>query len=340
MSLWIDKKYINLISNKLDRFAWKKPSLAVFRCPFCGDSKKSKTKTRGHVFEAGQSMLFKCHNCNHSTNTGGLLKQVDMGVYNQYAFDMFGSRNDSKKANNTPTTTLPVVQPKRVYIPREFAEPILHLPIEHYARVYLTNRQLPTKALERLYFCPNFKAMVDAMIPDNEIELFEEARIIIPFISADHRLIAIQGRSLDTKNNKLRYITIKAPGNFPKIFGLDKFDSKKPGYAVEGPIDSLFLPNAIAVAGSNIHDVVKYVGNNITQISDNEPRNKAIVRGLHDALKNGIRIFIWPQSMKGIKDINDAILAGYSITKLVDIIEKNTFSGLEANLALSQWSKI
>ena len=44
MSLYIDKKYINMLSPRLERFAWKKQDLANCRCPLCGDSKKNKAK--------------------------------------------------------------------------------------------------------------------------------------------------------------------------------------------------------------------------------------------------------------------------------------------------------
>jgi hypothetical protein len=40
------------------------------------------------------------------------------------------------------------------------------------------------------------------------------------------------------------------------------------------------------------------------------------------------------------KDINDMVLSGWSPKIIVDTIDKNTFSGLKAKMALSDWSKI
>ena len=62
MSIYLDKKYINLISPTLEKFKWKKDNLANCRCPICGDSELSKTKARGYFFTSDNSYFYKCHN--------------------------------------------------------------------------------------------------------------------------------------------------------------------------------------------------------------------------------------------------------------------------------------
>ena len=37
----------------------------------------------------------------------------------------------------------------------------------------------------------------------------------------------------------------------PKIFGLDEMNKKLPVYVVEGPLDSTFIDNSIALCGSD-----------------------------------------------------------------------------------------
>ena len=47
----------------------------------------------------------------------------------------------------------------------------------------------------------------------------------------------------------MRYITIMLDEDSPKVFGLDRVNETEPIYIVEGPFDSLFLDNSIAMAG-------------------------------------------------------------------------------------------
>ena len=63
MTVYIDKKFINLMSGQLERFSWKKDNLANCRCPICGDSSKNKVKARGFFFEKKGEYFYKCHNC-------------------------------------------------------------------------------------------------------------------------------------------------------------------------------------------------------------------------------------------------------------------------------------
>ena len=71
-------------------------------------------------------------------------------------------------------------------------------------------------------------------------------------------------------------------------------------------------------------------------VYDNEPRNKEIVRRIGDCIERGERVVIWPSGIRE-KDINDMVLAGHDVKKLV---ECNTYSGLEAKLKFTTWKKV
>ena len=47
MSNYVDLKYINILSARLEQFKQKGKKLFNFRCEYCGDSQKDKTKARG-----------------------------------------------------------------------------------------------------------------------------------------------------------------------------------------------------------------------------------------------------------------------------------------------------
>ena len=63
MPSYIDTKYVNLVSSRLPLFKHKHQGLYNFRCPFCGDSQKSKTKARGYLYQKRTDLFYRCHNC-------------------------------------------------------------------------------------------------------------------------------------------------------------------------------------------------------------------------------------------------------------------------------------
>ena len=212
----------------------------------------------------------------------------------------------------------------------------------HFARKYLVNRSIPPQFLNHLYYTEDFKSFVSE-VTKRDYDLAErEQRIIIPFYDSDKSLIAFQGRAFT--NTLLRYITIKMHEDSSKIFGLDRLNINDTFYVVEGPFDSMFLPNCIAMAGSDVNlsdqsDIVNAMNEGTgTMIFDNEPRNKEILSRMNKVIDKGWNICIWPSSV-ACKDINDMILTNINETRILEIINKNTFKNLHAKTHLAQWRR-
>jgi hypothetical protein len=121
----------------------------------------------------------------------------------------------------------------------------------------------------------------------------------------------------------------------PKVYGLNRVDWRKPVTIVEGPIDSMFLDNAVAMAGA---DVARF-DNDVVYCYDNEPRSQEIVRRMEKTIDEGKSIVIFPNGIKE-KDINDMVLSGMDVFEIQSIISNNTFKGLSAKAKLSEWRKI
>ena len=121
----------------------------------------------------------------------------------------------------------------------------------------------------------------------------------------------------------------------PKIYGLDTIRGGTPVYITEGPFDSTFLRNSIAMCGSD-GDVRKWGVSTPTWVYDNEPRNREIVRRIEDTINRGEKVVIWPNNIDE-KDINDMVLAGHDVQS---VVESNTYSGLQAQLKFNTWKKI
>ena len=87
--MYVDIKYLNIISHRLQRFKKKGDYLWNFRCPFCGDSKKSQSKARGFVFRKKNDLFYKCHNCGMGTNLSNLVKHIDSKIHNDYILERY-----------------------------------------------------------------------------------------------------------------------------------------------------------------------------------------------------------------------------------------------------------
>ena len=92
-------------------------------------------------------------------------------------------------------------------------------------------------------------------------------------------MFAFQGRAFG--NEIPKYITITLDPDKDKIYGLNRLDKTKPIQVVEGPIDSMFLDNCIAVAGA---DFTRLEKENTTIIFDNERRNVEILKQIEKTI--------------------------------------------------------
>jgi hypothetical protein len=218
------------------------------------------------------------------------------------------------------------------------AEFISKLPQSHYAVEYVASRKIPSDQWSRLLFTERYKDFCDEVYPKHGKKLTNEGRLVIPFYNPQGALIAVSGRAFNDRG--IRYITIRTNTDDSKlIYGLDKVDQSKPVYVVEGPLDSLFLTNAVASGDANLIGVTKHLSAaQVTLVFDNENRNKEIVKQMVEAIKLGHNVVVWPEWLHA-KDINAMVLAGYPIEGIRDIIYKNTFSGLTALTHLNFWKR-
>ena len=227
----VDSKYIGLVSSRLQKFKRVKSDLYNFRCPICGDSKKTKSKTRGYLYAIKTNVNFKCHNCGASMSLSNFLKKIDPVVHKQYAFEKFKDGHTGRNfVVEEPKFEFkaPVFKPK-LNLPKATDNPI--------AKKYLERRKLNPS---EYYYTGTFKKWVNTLVSKFDDVTYDEPRIVIPLIYKNN-LIGIQGRSLGP--NSVKYITIMLEEDAPKIYGLDKVNKEKSIYIIEGPFDSSFVEN-------------------------------------------------------------------------------------------------
>lgn len=337
---YIDVKYLRLMSPQLGLFTDKGNDLFNFRCPICGDSERDKTKARGYAFPIDNSILYKCHNCGASCKIGNLLKQVDPRLADEYRVEMFeakfGRREQStpEKMVSAPPVFL-ARSPDKVLLALPGVKRLNDLPKDHPARLYMDGRKIDD--LKGLFYCEREKVLEKLSTAYIGRIGGRASRILIPFTDRTGNIVGLTGRALGSSSS-LRYLTMKL-GDDPLIYGLHEWDSRKHTYICEGQFDARFLPNAMAVGGSDLKKVTEIVDKpNTVFVFDNEPRNRDVVSKMRGLISQGFKVCIWPSAIEQ-KDINDMVLAGAKPSSVQKVIDRNTFSGLSAELAINDWSK-
>ena len=314
----VDSKYIGLISSRLQKFKKVKNNLYNFRCPICGDSQKNKNKTRGYLYQVKNNTNFKCHNC------GASMSLNNSTLHKQYTMEKFKEGHTGKNfvVDEPKFEFKKPVFKKSINLPKASSNPI--------AKRYLENRKIDP---DKFYYADRFKSWTNTQKKTFDTIGRDEPRIIIPMYDETKNLIGFQGRALNQSPNK--YITIMIQDDVPKIYGIETIDKTSTVYVTEGPFDSTFICNSIAMCGSDV-DISNCGIDNVVWIYDNEPRNKEIVNRIRDTIDRGDSIVIWPSNVTE-KDINDMVLSGHNI---MSVLKSNTYQGLEAKIKFNNWKKI
>lgn len=371
MTIFHDVTFATRLSSRLRNFKNKGNNTFNFSCPLCGDSQKSTRKARGYLFpgtkQHGNSLFFKCYNCNESMPFEKFLARVDTSLCQEYKLD----RYKDGTANSVIMTDSEIpkkASPNALKDKWDFGsvfEKIENLPRNHFAYEYLLKRQIPQDIIKsEMYYTSDFKGALERISEKMDLSLSEntiskmrpnDERIIIPFTDMKGNITGFQGRSLDPKN-LVRYITIKLDPYAPKVYGLSRLDTTKENiYVFEGPFDSMFIPNSVAVMDADLTNVSALLPDIIkgkfVLVFDNEPRNPAIVSGMLKAIKNKFRIVIFSPNpgseYEKNKDVNDIVVKGkIAPSELHNTLDTLTYSSRSAGEAMiaeihfNQWKKI
>lgn len=344
---WLEKKYVSLVSCRLPLFRWKGDSSAIFRCVFCGDSEKHKHKCRGYIYKRKNRWFYYCHNCYKSVSVGTMLKELAPDLHKEFLLECLKEHRSATPRTNRllhepgffdgPVTTstesmrFGTIDPV-IY---QYAEKVSDLPDAHYCKQYVRDRQIPTCYWSKLYFAEHYDKFLAEIAPEHGKTIKDEPRLCIMYYDPFGSVCAVSGRALG--DSPLRYITVRTTKDDSKlVYGLERVDQSKVVYITEGPLDSLFLDNAVASGDANlILAAARLSAAQIVLVYDNERRSPEIIRQMTRAVKLGHKIVVWPEWLTE-KDCNAMMLAGRDVQ---DIILTHTYSGLTALTMLTSWKK-
>jgi DNA primase subunit len=327
------QKYLMLFSSQLDQFKQARQGLWRCRCPYCGDSQRKATKTRGYFFWHEDHIVFKCHNCGVSTSLSSMLRDYNYTLYSEMKLE--GMRPQKRKEKTIKTHS-------KASLEEKFSNVLLHYKAasaDNVAGQYLLSRKIPASIIGRFIDVPSmveftrlFDKYKDKRFPDTPC-------VGIPFYIGDS-ISFVQLRVIDP-NDKMRYMTIEVDGG-PKLFGYNNINKSKMVSVLEGPFDSCFVNNAVANAGAGDNTnvgILEDEGCQLRFIFDKDYEyNKQVRKLLEQKIEQGYHVVIYDKEFE-FKDMNDAIEAGWSIEYLNEYLDKRTFKGMKARLELARVMK-
>jgi DNA primase len=342
--MWVDKKYISLLSGRLEKFKWKSENLANCRCCLCGDSKTNKNKKRFYFYDRKGEFYVKCWNCDYSASFQTFLKRIDPFLYSEYLLEAFADKNISNVDDEIDAfkQSIKISSSDEITTLFQKYKKISQLDWNHPAKMYIEKRKIPNFYHSQFRWIPNYCKWVNDNIIANKFSegalKYDAGRIVIPFFTKDKKIHAFQGRSIDPKEN-VKYISIVVDEKHPLIWGLDKIDEKKSIYVFEGVLDAIFVKNSVAICGSNFNVLTMKINRDMIVVCyDNEPHSKETKKKIASSVEKGFKVVILP-NMIIQKDINQMIIDGYSEDYIESLLKENTYQGLAAFNRLSEWSK-
>lgn len=333
--LWVDLKFLKMISYRLEGFKEKKPNeLYNCRCPICGDSSRNNRKRRGFFYTRSSNLNYSCHNCGASMSFGSFLKWLDVNLHRTYLLEKF-NKDDVRK---TPEFITPPISHEIIDSNDILSEliPVSDLDVAHPIYQYILNRKIPRDKWDDIYLADKFVKWAKKHVPDkfpNKV-VVDHPRLIFPWRDVSGNMTAYSARSTGQVEPKYYTIPLKEDKGF---FGLNHVDFSKPIYVLEGAIDSLFLDNCVAVGTSALW---KFSSTSDTiYIPDADIRNKEVMKIVRDMIEDNLKVCMLPLD-DSAKDINEMIKSGLTKEQVKDLIDKNTFQGLGAELRFGSWCKI
>lgn len=342
MALWVEQKYAKLISPRLNRYTDKGNGatfVANFRCPICGDSKKKLSTRRGYFHVKAGKMFMHCHNCSSAMTFESFLHDFDINVYKEFKFENFKEDNyksDQQKLTDDDVKDLLMTTKK--YIPNIFngLSLVSELDKTHEVRAYCENRKLPIESFD-FYFAENFiewtKDNTDKFKNWKDVD---HSRLVLPWRDRDQRIIGYSARAFDADIAPKYYRIFLDDQIKEPFFGMDRLDDTKRHYVFEGEIDSLMIPNSIAVANGKLQ-VYRHQG--AVYVPDADRRNPHICKNISGMIDAGLKVCLLPEELPG-KDMNELVQKNFTSTELVDIINRHTYVGVQAVLMFNKWKRV
>lgn len=325
------------------------------KCHICGDSKTRNNISRLNAQNYGGTWFVKCYNCGYSGNWLSYLRDYHPSIFESCMTEIkFGEIKKLKdRSEGTKKPEISTKDEVKEEVPIEKNDPkksiifpptvykISDIQESHSVVQYVKNRKIPRRVWDKLYFTNDFRSLV-CMYKEmgDGYSNYKEPRLVIPIFSEDNLIVGFQGRALRKEDEAIKYMTIKVDDNASKLYGLERVDPDKTIFVLEGPLDSLFLSNAIAMTGGSLSlDKMPFPDKRV-YVLDIERRHQDTHTRISNLISSGERVVLFDNCQWEGKDINDLLLKNdITVEDIENYMHNNIVSGWEARVRFDRWSK-
>jgi len=299
-------------------------------CPICGEGRSAGKKKR--LFYYPDEHYLYCFNCTQSWSDVDWVSKVTHKTYREiYQETEDGYAEDLMKRFET---TEEVVTKETPILPPDCVDITDDEQVDFYAsdpfKYQVLQKAISVCKDRRLYTAINRSKSYFVSFEDYS----HKNRLIIPFYDRAGKIASYQSRLLfETADYVPKYLT--KLGN-KTLFGEDKVSADIPYlFIFEGPIDAMFVKNAVALGGTSVTDEQQGFINNCLGyekvfVYDNDKGNDEMKKRIEKTIKAGERVFVWPPECSKYKDVN-AICCGLSLDEIPwKFFLENSFKGIEA----------
>ena len=351
MTMLLDRKYVGFLTNRLRECSSVKSDVWNAHCPFCCGSTTNPNKRTFYIYPKDGKLIAYCHVCQSSKEIIWFLREFDEQMYREYQKEHFLESRTSKSRLEKPKTVRKHFLDLTIKTPPDASKidykgilegtpfiPLSELPDDHITKIYLRARMIPEHQWERLAYITKMSKIAEYYPDYKNLEKSTEDRLVMPLVSRELKLIGVSCRSLNPTALQ-RYVELKFDPDVEMVFGMERLNLNETKYVFEGGMDSMLLPNSIAISGLALHktDSIDIDKSTTVLVPDNQRKHKNLVKAVEKMVDSGYAVCLLPTSIKG-KDINQMVLDGeVDIKNLKNLIDQNTYQGLRAKLFFSKW---
>lgn len=334
---YIDEQYIRQMNMYTELFTDLGNDVYNCRCPICGDSSKSKLKTRGFFYKSDNgNWRYKCHNCAINISFYNFIEKVAPSLFESYKFEVFSEKKSFNNTFRKKDTPKPIIKNKSKVNVSTIKR--IRMDNENEFTAYLKSRSIPKDAAEKLFYTEDIEPFVKSLDTYKDKDVHIKKGIMIPYFNENGKLNAFQIRNVDKRSN-LRYLTYDIT-NSNHIYNLNGIALDKPVFVFEGAFDSMFCDNGVAASGSSIFQklkIIEEINPDIVVVFDNDYKtNPTIYDLLMNVIKKGYKVVLFDHRIKKHKDINEyAVKENKTKAEVTQYLNECTMSGLKAELYIA-----
>lgn len=308
----------------------------VGSCPICREGKSWLKKQRCYYIPKNNNIY--CHNCGWSSTPLSWIQEVSR-------MNIIDIKNELENYSTT-IEELTVTENKELTTSNTLPDDCINL-FDHEQINYFKDEIVVQRALEFIKArkldtaCNRPKALYISLS-----DPVHKNRLVIPFFDVNKKIVHYQTRTILAADNKIKPRYISKINSEKTLFNLDQISDDDNIFIFEGPLNSCFVKNGIAVAGiqdsserlfsqKQQDQINNLICRNFIWVLDSQWIDEAARKKSHILAKQGHKLFIWPESIgKKIKDFNDLAIQ-LNINEIPrDFIKKYSYEGISAEIRL------